>query len=152
MFWHNNINFLINLSADLANLRLQFTVRNKNLDWYYSKINDQKIHSRSVKCELTIRTSSPFHAAVIVCFWYFDNNVLSLITFDINKVNVSSISFSTLHKCVLCAIFFFLWKPKVDSNIKIFIENQLPVKTNQIYGLMTVPLKKSDILDLLYLT
>ena len=68
LFWHNNINFLINLSADLANLRLQFTVRNKNLDWYYSKINDQKIHSRSVKCELTIRTASPFHAAVIVCF------------------------------------------------------------------------------------
>lgn len=128
MFWHNNINFLINLSADLANLRLQFTVRNKNLDWYYSKINDQKIHSRSVKCELTIRTSSPFHAAVIVCFWYFDNNVLSLITFDINKVNVSSISFSTLHKCVLCAIFFFCGNQKSIPISKFLLRINYPLK------------------------
>ena len=34
---------------------------------------------------------------------------------------------------LLCAIFFLLQSPKGDSNIKTFIENQLPVKSNQIH-------------------
>ena len=45
---------------------------------------------------------------------------------------------------VLCSPYFFVWKPKGDSSIKIFIENQLPVRTSQIHGLMTVFLKKLE--------
>ena len=44
--------------------------------------------------------------------------------------------------CVLFTILFSASKSEGDSNIKIFIENQLPIETNQIHGLVTVsPIK-----------
>ena len=59
-------------------------------------------------------------------------SVVTLLAF--NKVNISSIQISTLNNFCL-PHFLSLLKPKGDCNIKIFIENELPVKSSQIYGL-----------------
>ena len=66
----------------------------------------------------------------ILIFWYFDISLITVLTFH---KNVSSIRVSKLHTCVLSIIFFSVSKPK--SNIKIFIENQLAIKTNQLTDL-----------------
>ena len=63
--------------------------------------------------------------------------IFSLITLLVN-VNVSSIPISTFCTCVLYTTFFAVLKPKEDSSIKIFIENQRPVKTNQTHGFVTI--------------
>ena len=39
--------------------------------------------------------------------------------------------------------FLSVLKPKGDSNIKIFIENEAPIKNNQIHGFVKVPPNKS---------
>ena len=49
-----------------------------------------------------------------------------------NKDNVSAIRFSTLHTYILFIIFYSVSIPKGDLSDKIFIENQLAIKTNQL--------------------
>ena len=86
-----------------------------------------------------IRASSLFNAAVAACFWYFDNNIFSVITpLSFNKVNVSSIQISMLHSWVLSTIFFSTLKPKGEFNINFVFEYQHSVKSNQIRMFGTV--------------
>ena len=62
------------------------------------------------------------------------NSVITLPASE--EVNVSSVQISTLHN--FCSPYFFsASKPKGGSNIKTFIENRLPVKSNQIHGFAT---------------
>ena len=50
----------------------------------------------------------PFNAAVIACFWYFNNNIFSLITpLAFDNDNVSLIQIFRLHNRVLFNIFLF---------------------------------------------
>ena len=75
-------------------------------------------------------TSSPFNAAVI---GYFDLLTFSLITaLTFPKDNVSSIQISTLYTCVLFIIFYSVSSPKSDLSDRIFIKDQLAIKTNQL--------------------
>ena len=56
--------------------------------------------------------------------------------------NVFSFQISMLHTCVLFAASFSAPKPKGNSYIMIFIENQLPVRGNQSHRFVTVrPIK-----------
>ena len=74
--------------------------------------------------------SFPFNGAVI---GYFDILTFCLITaLAFQKDNVSSIRISTLHTCVLFINFFSVSNQKSDLSDKIFIENQLAIKTNQL--------------------
>ena len=70
----------------------------------------------------------------VLIFWYFNIltfSAIAILAFD--KDNVSSIQISTLHTCVLfMTFFFFVSKPKGDLSDKIFIENQLVIKANQL--------------------
>ena len=76
----------------------------------------------------------PFNVVATACFRYFNNNIISVITpLIVHNDDISLIHIFKLHTWVLFAI-FFPSKSKVDSYIKNFIENQLPVKSNQIYG------------------
>ena len=69
-------------------------------------------------------------ATLISCF--FDILTSCLITvFTVHK-DVSSIRVSNLHTCVFFVIFFSVSKPKSDLIDKIFIENKLAIKTNQL--------------------
>ena len=84
-------------------------------------------------------TSSPYYLAVTACFWYFNNNILSFITaVVISKFNISSIPMSTFQNCILFPVFLSVSKPRRNSNIKKFIENQLPININQIHGSVMV--------------
>ena len=56
-----------------------------------------------------------------------------IIILALDTVNVSSIQISTVHNFCLSYSFSTL-KPKGDSDFKTFIENQLPVKSNEIHG------------------
>ena len=71
----------------------------------------------------------PFNAAVIACFWYFYNNIFSVISYlAFGSNNVSVIQIFRLHAWVPIAIFLFFC-----VEVKIFSENQLFVKSNQIH-------------------
>ena len=82
----------------------------------------------------------PFNAAFIACFLYFNNSIFSVSTpLAFDNDNVSLIEIFRSHNWVPFAIFFFsASKLKVNSYIKIFIENQLPVNSNQIHVSVTV--------------
>ena len=85
-------------------------------------------------------------AAVIACFWYFNNNdIFSVITpLNFDNDNVSLIQIFRLHTEFCLPYFFFsASRSKVNSYIKFFIENQLPVKNNPIHVSVTVLTSKS---------
>ena len=69
---------------------------------------------------------------VILILCYFDILTFSLITVLAFHKDVSSIRISKLHTCVLFIMLFSVSKPKSDLIDKIFIENQLAIKTNQL--------------------
>ena len=97
------------------------------------------IHDFRKAVSNNIRASSPFNVAVITCFWYFNNDIFSLIIpFAFDNDNVSLIQVSRLHTWVLFATFFSASKSKVDFYSKILIENQLPVESNQIRRSITI--------------
>ena len=75
-----------------------------------------------------------FNANVVASLRYFNNHsILYLITpLTFNKNNVSSVLIST-DICVLFAIFFSASKPKVNPNIKIFIEIKYLLKAIKTY-------------------
>ena len=70
-------------------------------------------------------------ATLISC--YFDILTSCLITVFTFHKDVSSIRVFNLYTCVFFVIFFFsVSKPKSDLIDKIFIENKLAIKTNQL--------------------
>ena len=58
--------------------------------------------------------------------------LISITVLAFHKDNISSIPISTLHTCVLFIIFSSVSKLKCDLSDKIFVENQLAIKTNQL--------------------
>ena len=71
------------------------------------KDNNWYIHDFLKAVGSNIRASSPINATIIAYFWYFNNNVFSVIlplAFD--NDNVSLIQISRLHTWVLFAILF----------------------------------------------
>ena len=76
----------------------------------------------------------PFNAAAIAYFSCFDNNLFSVITpLAFDNDNVSLIQIFKLHTWTcLPFLLFSATKSKGNFYIKSFIENQLPVKSNQI--------------------
>ena len=125
----------------------------KIFDWHSNNILDQEFHSQLVKCpDLIIKLSSwyihdflkavgnkagtffPFNAAATACFSFFNSNMFSLITpLVFNKVMLPLFQFP---RCITAfwSLFFSLRKLKGDSKIKIFVRNQLPIKTSRIQG------------------
>ena len=119
---------------------------------HYSKIPEQEFESWYTKfLELTTKDKiwyiHDFFKAVgnnagsssylmllllaILIFWYFDILTFSLVTALAFNKDVSSIRIYTSHTFVISIIFFSVPKPKGDLSDKIFIENQLAIKTNQ---------------------
>ena len=138
------INFLANICADQVVLKLP--------NQHYSKIPEQEFESWYTQfLELTTKDKiwyiHDFFKAVgnnagsssylmllllaILIFWYFDILTFSLITALAFNKDVSSIRIYTFHTFVISIIFFSVPKPKGDLSDKIFIENQLAIKTNQ---------------------
>ena len=129
---------------DQVVLKVWVLNQEKNVWLALSKILDQEFKSWSTKYfKLKIKnnhdffepvrnnasSTSLFNATVI---GYFDILTFSLITVLAFHKDVSSIRISKLHTCVLFIIFFSVSKPKSDLIDKIFIENQLAIKTNQL--------------------
>ena len=69
---------------------------------------------------------------LLLAFLYFDILTFSLITALTFHKDVPSIQILKLHTCILFIIFFSVSKPKSDLIDKIFIENQLVIKINQL--------------------
>ena len=84
-------------------------------------------------CSLSLSNNASL-SAVIAYLNVLIFLIFSLITtFTFNKYNVSSIRISTLHTYILFIIFFSVSKLKDNLSDKVFIiENQLPIKTNQL--------------------
>ena len=128
---------------DQVVLKVWVLNQEKNVWLALSKILDQEFKSWSTKYfKLKIKnnhdffepvrnnasSTSLFNATVI---GYFDILTFSLITVLTFNKYVSSVQISKLHTCILF-IMFFLSKPKSDLIDKIFIENHLAIKTNQL--------------------
>ena len=128
---------------DQVVLKVWVLNQEKNVWLALSKILDQEFKSWSTKYfKLKIKnnhdffepvrnnasSTSLFNATVI---GYFDILTFSLITVLTFNKDVSSVQISKLHTCILF-IMFFLSKPKSDLIDKIFIENHLAIKTNQL--------------------
>ena len=153
-FLRNNINCLTNVSADQTNLQFPIPSRIKFMIGTLVKFPISEMSRMTIKGNIwyihdflkavgnNIRVlflifdwlywSSK--AAVIACFWYFNNNdIFSVITpLNFDNDNVSLIQIFRLHtEFCLPYLFFSASKSKVNSYIKFFIENQLPVKTIQ---------------------
>ena len=80
-------------------------------------------------------STSPFNATFIgyfdiLLFWYFDILFNNCLHFSQRCFFNSSFQFA--HMRFLCHIFFSVSKPKSDLIDKIFIENKLAIKTNQL--------------------
>ena len=99
----------------------------KNKSWYIHDIFEP-VSSTQVQLSLLMLLS-----LAILIFWYFDILTFSSITVVAIHKDVSSIRIFKLHTCVLFIIIpFLLPKAKTDLINKIFIENQLAIKTNQL--------------------
>ena len=73
-----------------------------------------------------IRTSFPFNAAVIACFWYFNKNVFSLITpLTLTMIMFPGFNSSRIHTWRLFVWFFFLRRSQKWILISIFLFNPL---------------------------
>ena len=129
-------------------LKFGFSIRKKNSNQHYGKIPNQEFKSwftKYLKLKIknkswyiydffepesnNVSSTSPFNATVI---GYFDILTFSLITVLAFHKDVSSIRISKLHTFVLFIIFFSVSKPRSDLIDKIFIKNQLAIKTNQL--------------------
>ena len=90
-------------------------------------------------------STSPFNVTFIgyfdfLLFWYFD--ILFNNCPHFSQGCFFNSNFQVAHICFLCHIFFSVSKPKSDLTDKIFIENQLEIKTSQLTGSKTVcPIK-----------
>ena len=128
-----------------------FSIRKKISDQHYGKISDQGFKLWSTKyLKLKIKnkswyihdffepvsynasSTSPFNAIVIgyfdiLIFWFLTFSLITVLAFH---KDVSSIRIFKLHTCVLFIIYFSVLKPKSEPIDKIFIENQLAIKTN----------------------
>ena len=110
------------------------------VSWLTIKGKTWYIHDFLKTVGNNISASSKFIAAVVACFWYFNNNIFSVITpLAFESDNVSLIQMFSLHTWVLFAIVFSVLMPKMNSYIKYFIENQLIIKSNQIHGFLKAP-------------
>ena len=96
----------------------------KNKSWYIHDIFEP-VSSTQVRLPLLMLL-----LLAILIFWYFDILTFSSITVVAIHKDVSSIRIFKLHTCVLFIIYFSVLKPKSEPIDKIFIENQLAIKTN----------------------
>ena len=114
---------------DQVVLKVRVLNQEKIPDQYYSKILDQKLKSWFTKyLNLIIKNKSRY---IHDFFESLNNNASSsAVIAYFNKV--FSIWISTLHTYILFIIFFSVSMRKDDLNDKIFIENQLATKTNQL--------------------
>ena len=80
------------------------------------------IHDFSKAVGNTIKASCRFNAAAIAYFWYFNNNMFSVVTnLACNKVIVSSIQVSTLQTFAPFATFLFLRRSRKEILILKFL-------------------------------
>ena len=134
--------------------KFRYSIRKKSSDQHSGKIVNQEFRSWSTKyLKLKIKNKSWYIHDIfepvsstqvqlpllmllllaILIFWYFDILTFSSITVVAIHKDVSSIRIFKLHTCVLFIIIpFLLPKAKTDLINKIFIENQLAIKTNQL--------------------
>ena len=118
----------------LINTTVKFQVRNLNMIYKISQTENKEqkmIHPWFFQTSNSTQVCLSHLMLLLLAILIFDILTLSLVTVLAFHKDVYSILIFMLHTCVLFFIFFSVSKPKSDLTDKIFIKNQIAIKTNQ---------------------
>ena len=128
----------------MINNPVKFPIRNSISDWWSVQTDIKGEHlvypwSYKGSRQQQHKGIFPINTSVIVCLWYFNNNMISVITvLALDKVNISSIQIYTF-----CSPYFFLgWSLKKILISKLLLKIKCLLKGMKFTGSPNAYLQK----------